>query len=98
MISTLLSVHLIGAALFAGSLLATAGILIGNKRTWYSRSAIVIGSLTALEIVTGTTMSIMVNDGLIETCAKAGIYLALAGVTEYILLRRLDYRPAWLTR
>ena len=98
MISILLSIHLTGAALFAGSLLATAGVLIANKANWYSRGAVAIASLTVLEIVTGVTMSMMVNDGLVETCAKAGIYLALSGVAEYALLRRLDYRPAWLLR
>jgi hypothetical protein len=86
-LSTILSLHLAGAAMFAGLLLAAAGLLFKHATTHYRLAAVGITGLTVWEIATGVTLSVMTSDGILSTCAKAGVYLALAAVANYLLLR-----------
>lgn len=96
MTDLLLSVHLISAAVMASSLLGSAGVLLTNQAAWYKRMAVAVAGLTTLAVTSGIVLSVATSAGWLETCAKAGIYVALAAITEYALLRRLSDRPALL--
>lgn len=96
--STILAIHLTGATLFAILLLAIAASILTNQARFYRQSAVAVAALTCLEITSGISLSILTSDGFLSTCAKAGVYLLLAVVTEYILLRRLNYLPTFLSR
>ena len=88
----LLTVHLVGAATFAVSLAGVSMAVLQSKSDWYSKLAIGVAGLTALELATGIGMFLTVpGQEVISTCAKIGIYLALAAVAEtalYLKLRR----------
>ncbi len=86
-ISTVLSFHLAGAVVFAGALLTAAGLMMSKKDTYHRWAAAGITGLTVWEIGTGVALSVMTSDSILATCAKAGIYLTLAAVANYFLLR-----------
>ena len=82
----LLTLHLIGAAAFAATLAGVGVALLQSKSGWYARLATTVAGLTALELVTGIGMFLTVpGQEIISTCAKIGVYLALAAVAETAL-------------
>ena len=87
-ISMILTFHLAGAAIFGLLLVAVAGVLVTNKTNYDRKLSIVIAGLTAVQIASGVVLSIMVSDGVVSICSKAAIYLAVAGVAEYLLIHR----------
>ena len=88
MFSVLLSIHIGIAALFAVVLLVSAYAVSTGKTKQFRPLAAIIAALAVIEIGSGAMLSISSSEGIMAMCAKAGVYLFVAGVAEYVLLRQ----------
>jgi hypothetical protein len=87
-VSTLLTFHLAGAAVFGVLLLVVTVALIAHKADYDRALKIAVAAMTILQIGTGVALSVMVSEGVVAVCSKAFVYLAVAGVAEYLLIQR----------
>jgi hypothetical protein len=87
-VSMILTFHLAGAAVFGLLMVAIAGVFVTNKTNYDRKLSIAVAGLTAVQIASGVALSVIVSDGLVSICSKAAIYLAVAGVAEYLLIHR----------
>lgn len=85
-----LALHITGAVVFSGALVATAVVLLKSIEKGYQPLSQSILWLTVLQLATGTMLYVLSPDGILPFCGKAFTYLAMAGVAEYLLAKKMD--------
>jgi hypothetical protein len=89
MFSFFLTIHITGAVIFSVALLTTAVVLLRSFAKGYRLLSQSILWLTVLQLGTGTVLYVLSPDGILPFCGKAFTYLAMAGVAEYLLAKKM---------
>jgi hypothetical protein len=90
MYASLVSIHLIGAAL-TGVVAASAGVALSRGRqNLYKVHATVLGALAGFEILTGVALSIASPEvTALSLCANVALYLSVVFAVEALLFIRM---------
>jgi hypothetical protein len=87
MFSLVLTFHIALAVLFSGLLLLTAWSVTSSKASFYTPLASLIGIATVLAITSGAYLSLAAAEDALVMCGKAAIYLSVAFISEFVLIR-----------
>lgn len=87
--STVLTIHIGGAIIMAAILAATVAVLLASKSATYKPMIWLVAAITIANIATGTMLMLIQPSGVIAFCGKMAIYISLAAIAEYALIKQL---------
>lgn len=85
----MLLIHLIGALIMFLNILISIFAILQNKKRLINFEKYFLAFNFCLQILSGLFLAISNQAGLVNTCAKLGIYLGAFLITEVILFKKL---------
>ena|GEM_PF-6522676 len=92
-----LTLHLVGAVLSAGLIIASIVALVGRRAMWLRPLARSVAVAGVYQIVTGAVLSYVSHASVLSFCARVGSYVAILALAELLLviaLKRSERKEA----